>query len=319
MKSRLSILRAVSALLLLTMIPLAAVAEEALPSYARYVWKISDTTTIYQDNGDGTRTASGTIAGGTYVYIDHTFEGQDDHVKYASIVALDGTRGEVTSAKLVSAMVWIGNDSYHELYLKEHGMPDAVGNMPHDPGENDLPSDGAPGGTRAMAGTQSSGASGSSANNTGIPLNAKVRRVSGKETPEDMLVAFVYAPSSGKATIREAANNDSQALAQCGAGTVVTVLEVGATHTLVDADGQSGYLRNDCLHYTAIPPEQRLQGTLIGNQNINVRSDADKESCRIAQWPAGTQVTVYGVEGNWCEVEYDGMHGWVATKYIITD
>ena len=58
-------------------------------------------------------------------------------------------------------------------------------------------------------------------------------------------------------------------------------------------------------------------GALVGGGSINVRGGADKDSARIAQWPAGTQVTVYGVDGNWCEVEFDGQHGWVASKYVV--
>ena len=150
-----------------------------------------------------------------------------------------------------------------------------------------------------------------------VTFKAKLRRVSGKEDPEALLVAFVYAPNSGKASLREAADNDSKALAQCAAGTVVTVLEIGKTHSLVEAGGQVGYLRNDCLGYSAVKEEQVRLGALVGGGSISVRGGADKDSARIAQWPAGTQVTVYGVDGNWCEVEFDGQHGWVASKYVV--
>ena len=150
-----------------------------------------------------------------------------------------------------------------------------------------------------------------------VTFKAKLRRVSGKEDPEALLVAFVYAPNSGKASLREAADNGSKALAQCAAGTVVTVLEIGKTHSLVEADGQTGYLRNACLGYSAVKEEQVRLGALVGGGSINVRGGADKDSARIAQWPAGTQVTVYGVDGNWCEVEYEGQHGWVASKYVV--
>lgn len=312
MRLRRMVLWAVTTALLLAMMSAAAVAEDGLPPYARYVWKISETTTLYQDNGNGTRTPAGTIVAGTYVRIDHTFEGQDDHVKYASIVAMDGTKGEVPSSKLVSAMVWIGNDSYHELYLKEHGWANAVGDMPHDPDASASPSG-------QTADTRSPAISGAASGNADITLKAKLRRVSGSESPEDLLVAFVYAPNFGKASLRESADNSSKALAQCDAGTVVVVLEIGKTHSLVDVDGQVGYLRNDCLGYSALREEQVLTGMLMGSDKINVRGGADKDSCRVAQWPAGTQVTIYGVDGNWCEVEYDGVHGWVASKYVAAN
>lgn len=156
-----------------------------------------------------------------------------------------------------------------------------------------------------------------STKSTAVTLRAKLRRVSGKEAPEDLLTAFVYAPSSGRASLREAADNSSKVLAQCTAGTVVTVLEIGKTHSKVDVDGQVGYLRNDCLGYSAVKEGQVLTGILVGGSNINVRGGADKDSYRIGQWPSGTQVTVYGVHGNWCEVEFNGVHGWVATKYVV--
>ena len=317
MKSRLVVLCIVLTLFQLTISPTFAVAEDDMPAYARYVWKISESTTIYQDNGDGTRTANGTIAGGTYVRIDHTFEGQDDHVKYASIVAMDGTKGEVRSSKLVSAMVWIGNDSYHELYLKGHGMPEMSGNMPHDPEERAPSGNHATGNANPMTGEQAQTSLNASSGKANVTLRAKLRRVSGSEKAEDLLVAFVYAPNSGKASLRATADKDSKVLTQCASGTVVAVLEIGKTHSLVEVDGQTGYLRNDCLGYSAVEEEQVQVGSLVGGSSINVRAGADKDSARIAQWPAGTQVTVYGVDGNWCEVEYEGQHGWVASKYVV--
>lgn len=158
-----------------------------------------------------------------------------------------------------------------------------------------------------------------SAKTTAVTLRAKLRRVSGKEAPEDLLTAFVYAPNSGKASLREAADNNSKVIVQCTTGTVVTVLEIGKTHSLVEVDGQTGYLRNDCLGYSAVREEQVLTGTLVGGGNVNVRGGADKDSYRIGQWPSGTQVTVYGITGSWCEVECDGVHGWVASKYVIAN
>ena len=319
MKSRFVALAIALMLLQLTVTPGLAMAGDDLPAYTRFVWKISESTTIYQDNGDGTRTANGTITAGTYVRIDHTFVGQDDRVKYASIVAMDGTKGEVPASKLVSAMVWIGDDSYHELYLKEHGMPGASGNMPLDPEER------APSGSQAIGNTNQTTSEqaqidlSASPASLEITLRAKLRRVSGNEAPEDLLVAFVYAPNSGKASLREAADNDSKVLSQCLSGTVVVVLEIGKTHSLVEVGGQTGYLRNDCLGYSAVKEEQVQAGLLVGSGNINVRAGADKDSARIAQWPAGTQVTVYGVDGHWCEVEYDGQHGWVASKYVVAN
>ena len=150
-----------------------------------------------------------------------------------------------------------------------------------------------------------------------VTFKAKLRRVSGSEAPEELLVVFVYAPNSGKASLREAADKDSKVLTQCASGTVVTVQEIGKTHSLVEVDGQTGYLRNDCLGYSAVKEEQVQVGSLVGGGKINVRASADKDSARIAQWPAGTQVTVYGVDGAWCEVEFDGQHGWVASKYVV--
>ena len=150
-----------------------------------------------------------------------------------------------------------------------------------------------------------------------VTLKAKLRRVSGKEAPADLLTAFVYAPNSGKASLRETADKDGKVLTQCASGTVVTVKEIGKTHSLVEVDGRTGYLRNDCLGYSAVKEEQVQVGSLVGGGTINVRAGADKDSARIAQWPAGTQVTVYGVDGNWCEVEYEGQHGWVASKYVV--
>lgn len=95
---------------------------------------------------------------------------------------------------------------------------------------------------------------------------------------------------AGRATLREAANNDSKRLVDREAGTVVTVLEVGKSHALVEINDQTGYLRNDCLGCSVLQREQVLRSMLVGGAKVNVRGGADKDSCRIAQWPAGTRV-----------------------------
>ena len=173
--------------------------------------------------------------------------------------------------------------------------------------------------TGTTLGQTSTTDSSASSASTEVTMRSKLRRVSGSEAPEDLLTAFVYAPNTGKASLREADDKASKVLAQCTSGTVVVVLEIGKIHSLVEINGQTGYLRNDCLGYSAVKEDQVQIGSLIGGGNINVRAGADKDSARIAQWSSGTQVTVYGVDGNWCEVEYDGQHGWVASKYVVVN
>lgn len=142
---------------------------------------------------------------------------------------------------------------------------------------------------------------------------------------EGLPMALVYAPRTGKATLRERASADSDALRTLKDGAVVIVLEKGNQFTQVRVDGQVGYIMTGALEW--IDPDQHPlgEGMLIypttggrGTTTVNVRCDPSTRALKIDQWVTGTTVLVWSVSdnGNWYEIEYDGVRGYVQAKYL---
>ena len=49
---------------------------------------------------------------------------------------------------------------------------------------------------------------------------------------------------------------------------------------------------------------------------LNVRSEPTKSSTTLGKLNKNTTVTVYGIENEWVEIDFQGSHGWVAESYI---
>ena len=144
----------------------------------------------------------------------------------------------------------------------------------------------------------------------------------GVNVPADQAVAVIYAPKTGKVTLRAAAAQDGKAVKQCDAGLVVSVLGFEGSFTKVDVRGTVGYIRSDCLICSAATVA--TQGTAVLSQNgktdgsstINVRNAADSSSAKVAGWKTGTEVTVFSHQKGWYEIEAQGIHGWVMEKFV---
>lgn len=148
---------------------------------------------------------------------------------------------------------------------------------------------------------------------------------SAKDVPAEKAVAVVYAPRTGEASLRAKASTSSKVLRKCKAGTVVSVLEIKGKFSLVNMQGEIGYMRNDCLQYSSATRETMgtallsYDGQTNGSIAINVRNDTNGSSAKVAEWKTGTEVTVFASEDGWVEVETDGIHGWVMEEYVTME
>lgn len=144
----------------------------------------------------------------------------------------------------------------------------------------------------------------------------------GGEMPADQQIAVVYAPKTGKATLRQTASKNGKAVCQCPAGTVVAVLSQDGEFCLINIQGEEGYILASCLEYHSPTAETlgtavlSLKGATDGKSKINIRNAADRDSAKVAEWKTGLEVTVFAHKGSWYEIEAEGIHGWVQEAYI---
>lgn len=142
------------------------------------------------------------------------------------------------------------------------------------------------------------------------------------DVPEDKRIAVVYAPNTGKASLRAKASSSADVLKKCKAGTIVTVLEYGKKFCKINYNGSVGYILTSCLQFHS--PDEQPTGTAVlsykgkatGSTTINVRNDADGDSAKITEWRTGTEVLVFGKDGKWYEVEANGMRGFVKEEFL---
>lgn len=145
------------------------------------------------------------------------------------------------------------------------------------------------------------------------------------DVPFDKAIAVIYAPNTGKCTLRQKATDSAKSLGKCKAGTIVAVLEYGQKYCKISYDGEVGYVRTSCLKFYGDTDAPTGTGTLTyngkatGRTTINIRNAADGGSHKIAKWRTGTVVVVFGMENGWYEIESDGMHGFVQKKFLTID
>lgn len=143
-----------------------------------------------------------------------------------------------------------------------------------------------------------------------------------QDVPEGKEIAIIYAPNTGKCSLRSKASESAKAIKQCKAGTVVSVLEYGGKFCMINYDGQVGYVLTRCLQFCDSKAEPIGTGVLTyngkatGRTTINIRNDADGDAAKISEWKTGTEVTVFGLADGWYEIESNGVHGYVMEKFL---
>lgn len=143
-----------------------------------------------------------------------------------------------------------------------------------------------------------------------------------QNVPEDKKNAIIYAPRTGKCSLRSKASDSSKVIKQCKAGRVVSVHEYGSKFCLIDYDGVTGYVLTNCLQFRNSNVETigtgllTYNGKATGRTTINIRLEANGESHKIGELKTGTEVTLFSINNGWYEIEYNGIHGFVQEKYL---
>ena len=142
------------------------------------------------------------------------------------------------------------------------------------------------------------------------------------EADDDHRLAIIYAPKTGKATLRASASNKAKSLGQCEAGRIVVVLKVGKTYTRILYEGKEGCVLTSALTFSGAVPEDGFttatlsyKGRTDSSATISVYT-AKNANRKIKQWRVGNEVVVLAESGSWSEIEIDGWHGWVKSAYL---
>lgn len=131
----------------------------------------------------------------------------------------------------------------------------------------------------------------------------------------------IYAPRTGKATLREKGDKKAAALGTCVNGKVVTLLEWGSDFSRILDEGKEGYVLTSCvqehkMHAQCPTGRLTLKGKTDGKDRINLRQKATKNSEKVTALPTGTEITVIEQKNDWSEIIADGIYGFVQNQYV---
>jgi len=159
-------------------------------------------------------------------------------------------------------------------------------------------------------------------------FSVKAEPLSMQNASEEQKLAYIYAPDTGKCTLRSGPSKNSRAITQCKTGVIVQVLEEGNGYVKIDYQGAEGYVLSGCLTMYSFTDRiagtgmLHLQGNTEGQNLINIRARASKDSAIVAKWPTGKEVLIFDrvnsgyVPEGWWEIEGDGLRGFVMAEYI---
>ena len=142
-----------------------------------------------------------------------------------------------------------------------------------------------------------------------------------ENVPENKKLATIYAPRTGKASLRQTASSKGTLLKNCKAGTIVSVLAIGNGYTRINYKGTVGYIKTACLKFYG-DSESTAQGVLSykgntgGGTTVNVRNTPKGDSAKVAEWRTGTEVTILSHANGWYEIEAKGIHGYVMDEFL---
>ncbi len=142
------------------------------------------------------------------------------------------------------------------------------------------------------------------------------------EAKDEQRLGIIYAPKTGKATLRASASTKAKSLGQCDAGRIVMVLKVGSVFSRIVYDGQEGCVLTDALTLCGAVPEADFsaatlsyKGRTDSSATISVYTAKDAQR-KIQQWRVGNEVVKLGESGSWTEIEIDGWRGWCKSAYL---
>ena len=145
------------------------------------------------------------------------------------------------------------------------------------------------------------------------------------EADDNQRIAVIYAPSTGKCTMREEASKKGKIIMTCKAGRVVSVLRVGDVYTRIVYDGVEGLVLNSCLKFYETPDEDAFTtGLLSAKGKTNTTATVSvyqltKSRRRLDKIRVGAYLAVMDKVGEWYEVDVNGWHGFVKDANVTLD
>lgn len=124
----------------------------------------------------------------------------------------------------------------------------------------------------------------------------------------------------GYANIRSEANADSEIVGVLMPGYAVTVTEKGDEWSKISSNGVEGYIKNEYLVFgEEAKAHYRNMCGIIGvvqADSLRVREAASTDSAQVGTLTQNGEVSVFGEEADWYQIQYSGSSAYVHGDYV---
>ena len=124
----------------------------------------------------------------------------------------------------------------------------------------------------------------------------------------------------GYANIRSAANADSEIVGVLMPGYAVTVTEKGDEWSKISSNGVEGYIKNEYLVFgeEAKAHYRNMCGItgVVQADSLRVREAASTDSAQVGTLTQNGEVSVFGEEADWYQIQYSGSSAYVHADYV---
>ena len=124
----------------------------------------------------------------------------------------------------------------------------------------------------------------------------------------------------GYVNIRSEANADSEIVGVLMPGYAVTVTEKGDEWSKISSNGVEGYIKNEYLVFgEEAKAHYRNMCGIIGvvqADSLRVREAASTDSAQVGTLTQNGEVSVFGEEADWYQIQYSGSSAYVHADYV---
>ena len=124
----------------------------------------------------------------------------------------------------------------------------------------------------------------------------------------------------GYANIRSEANADSEIVGVLMPGYAVTVTEKGDEWSKISSNGVEGYIKNEYLVFgeEAKAHYRNMCGItgVVQADSLRVREAASTDSAQVGTLTQNGEVSVFGEEADWYQIQYSGSSAYVHADYV---
>lgn len=134
-----------------------------------------------------------------------------------------------------------------------------------------------------------------------------------ENVPKEHMLAYVTAGSHAR-LYKDTGFKGSVSL--CDPGVILPVISIGDQYVQVQHKGKTGYLKRSSVQLSS-PMEGIGRGVVVnGKQSVNIRLEPGIQSTKVIAVGSDTEVIVLSDKGNWYEVEYNGLHGYIRKDFL---